>query len=125
MNGQAPEPGPSGERRPFTRMESFFMFLCVVLPGIAGAGFAYAGFLWVFESRGDGYLELGITAAVFLAFVAACSWFAATLSAAKSGAEGGRKRVIRSTLLFFLLQIFLAPAIGWGTCAGYIQWFAR
>ena len=96
------------------------MFLCLVLPGVAGAGATYAGLLWAYAARGDGYLQIGVTGLLFLGFVGACSWFAGHLTAAKSGEEGLRRRTIKGALWFFLAQIFLAPAIGWGTCLAFI-----
>ena len=96
------------------------MFLCLVLPGVSVAGFLYFWFSWTYGSGSDGYLQTGITAAAFLAFVVACSWFAGALVAAKSGEEGRKSRTIKSAALFFLTQIFLVPALGWATCASFI-----
>lgn len=121
MSIESPEQLPPGQRRSFTWVELFFMFLCLVLPGVLLPVFKYVAFLWGVLAAIDsedgkmGIREVAIPFIAFLAFVAACSWFAGVLVAAKSGEERRGSRTAKSAGLIFLSQILLAPAIGWLT----------
>ncbi len=99
------------------------MFLCIVMPGVSMAGFAYAGFLWVESTSGSEAFITGVILGLFAALVVVSCWFAGILVAAKSGAVNRRREVIRTGIGFFLLQLFLAPAIGWGTCLTFVSIF--
>jgi hypothetical protein len=95
-----------------SRIESFLILVSLLTPGVAMSCYMAAAGRWFTEfirANVNFYFWLTLALTVLIAF--GCSLFATGILAARIDPLMRQRQLVQWALLFFVLQIFLTPAI--------------